>query len=85
MSHSAFTGLSRQHLAGLVEELARPWSALHEAALHQRRGGNRQRAAGAGPKHALVFTDRLVLTLVHLRTNLPHAALAALYGVSTLR
>ncbi|MFG3240010.1 transposase family protein [Streptomyces sp. NPDC048157] len=29
----------------------------------------------------LVFTDRLLVTLVCLRHQLPHAALAELYGV----
>ncbi|MEU8693095.1 transposase family protein [Streptomyces sp. NPDC048665] len=36
---------------------------------------------GAGPKQRLVFVDRLLVTLVHLRLGLPHAALAQLYGV----
>jgi hypothetical protein len=31
------------------------------------------------PKHDLVFTDRLLVTLVHLHTGLPHAAL---YGIA---
>jgi hypothetical protein len=39
------------------------------------RGAERQREAGAGPKHDLVFTDRLLVTLVHQRTGLPHPAL----------
>jgi hypothetical protein len=81
LSHPAFTGLSRQHLGSLIEELAGPWCAVREAALYERRGHGRARAAGAGPKHELVFTDRVVLTLVYLRTNLPHAALAELYGI----
>lgn len=81
LSHPAFTGLSRQYLGGLIEELAEPWCALREAALHERRGHERLRAAGAGPTHELVLTARVVLTLVHLRTNLPHAALAELYGI----
>jgi hypothetical protein len=81
LSHPAFTGVSRQHLDDLIEELAGPWCALREAALHARRGGKRLRAAGAGPRQELVFTDRVVLTLVHLRTNLSHAALAELYGI----
>ncbi|MET9428218.1 hypothetical protein [Streptomyces sp. NPDC003036] len=33
--------------------------------------------AGARPKHDLVFADRVLVTLVHLRTGLPHAVLAA--------
>ncbi|MGW3985444.1 transposase family protein, partial [Streptomyces mirabilis] len=48
----------------------------------ERRGTERQREAGAGPKYDLVFTDRVLVTLVHLRTGLPHAALAELYGTA---
>ena len=47
--------------------------------LHERRGHERLRAAGAGPDHA--FTDRVIATLVVLRFQLPHAALAVFYGV----
>ncbi|MFB6988935.1 MULTISPECIES: transposase family protein [unclassified Streptomyces] len=60
--------------------MADSWPARHESALGEQRGGGRQRQAGAGPKCDTVFTDRLLVTLVHLRTGLPHAALAALYG-----
>jgi hypothetical protein len=65
----------------LLEELAPKWQACRESALRERRGGDRRRAAGAGPKQQLVFTDRLLITLVHLRLGLPHAALAELYRV----
>ncbi|MBT2511812.1 transposase family protein [Streptomyces sp. ISL-98] len=58
-----------------------PWSVRQESALLERRGGARRRASGAGPRRELVFTDRVLVTLVHLRTQLPHAALAELYGV----
>ncbi|MFE4722538.1 transposase family protein, partial [Streptomyces sp. NPDC056728] len=81
LSHPAFTGVSRAHLGSLIEELAGPWQARRESALHQRWGGKRHRAAGAGRKHELVFTDRVLVALAHLRTQLPHAALAELYGV----
>ena len=81
LSHPVFTGLSRQHLGDLVVELADPWTAAHQGALQQRRGHPRQRAAGAGPHHQLVFCDRVLATLVHLRFQLPHHALAVLYGV----
>ena len=39
------------------------------------------RAPGAGPEHDLPFTDRVIVTLVTLRFQLPHAALAELYRV----
>jgi hypothetical protein len=65
----------------LLEELAPKWAAARESALRERRGRQRRRAAGAGRKHKLVFADRLLVTLVHLRHGLPHAVLAELYGV----
>ncbi|WP_176723902.1 MULTISPECIES: transposase family protein [unclassified Streptomyces] len=82
LSHPAFSGVSRVHLGGLIEELAGPWLARCESALRERRGAERQRDAGAGPKYDLVFTDRVLVTLVHLRTGLPHVALAELYGTA---
>ncbi|MGW7711678.1 MULTISPECIES: transposase family protein [unclassified Streptomyces] len=63
-------------------ELANPWTARCESALRERRGGDRRRAAGAGPDHELAFTDRVLVTVVYLRLQLPHAALAELYGVT---
>jgi hypothetical protein len=80
-SHPALAGLSRAHLGELIEELGPKWQAARESALRERRGGARRRAAGAGPKQRLVLTDRLLVTLVHLRLGLPHAALAELYSV----
>ena len=49
--------------------------------LRDRRGRDRLRAEGAGPDRELPFTDRVIATLVILRFQLPHAALAVLYGV----
>jgi hypothetical protein len=68
-------------LAALTVELAEPWTAAHQAALQQRRGHPRRRAAGAGSHHRLGFCDRVLVTLVILRFQLPHEALAVLYGV----
>ncbi|MFD4570001.1 transposase family protein [Streptomyces sp. NPDC058467] len=82
LTHPAFCGVSRAHFGGVIEELADLWLARRESELRERGGAERQREAGAGPKHDLVFTDRLVVTLVHLRTGLPHAALAELYGIA---
>jgi DDE superfamily endonuclease/Helix-turn-helix of DDE superfamily endonuclease len=80
-SHPALSGISRAHFGELLEELAPRWETIRESVLRDRRGGDRRRAAGAGPKRRLVFIDRLLVTLVHLRLGLPHAALAELYGV----
>ena len=81
LSHRICTGIPRRRLGKLVAELAGPWVAGQESQLRERRGHDRQRAAGAGPDHELVFTDRVVATLVILRFQLPHAALAVFYGV----
>ncbi|RPE47093.1 DDE superfamily endonuclease [Streptomyces sp. Ag109_O5-1] len=80
-SHPALSGVSRAHVGELLEELAPKSQTARESALRERRGGDRRRAVGAGPKQRLVFVDRLLVTLVHLRLGLAHAALAQLYGV----
>jgi len=81
LSHRICTGIPRRRLGKLIVELAGPWVAGQDSHLRERRGHDRQRAAGAGPDHQLVFTDRVVATLVILRFQLPHAALAVFYGV----
>ncbi|MFD3939911.1 transposase family protein [Streptomyces sp. NPDC058611] len=81
LAHRLFKGISQRHLALLVAELADPWQAAVEGRRHDARGGVRKRAEGAGARHQLVFVDRLVATLIHLRHDLPHAALGLLFGV----
>ncbi|WP_428986304.1 transposase family protein [Streptomyces camelliae] len=65
----------------MIEELAAPWSAQREGRLHERRQGERRRAAGAGRRYELVFVDRVLVTLAYLRLDLTHAALAELFDV----
>ncbi|MFH8411287.1 transposase family protein [Streptomyces sp. NPDC018019] len=81
LAHPVFTGVSTGHLAGLVDELARPWTASAEGRRFQARGGSRKRAPGAGARYRLVFVDRLLATLIHLRHDLPHSVLGVLFGV----
>jgi DDE superfamily endonuclease/Helix-turn-helix of DDE superfamily endonuclease len=81
LSHRICTGISRRALGKLISELAGPWMAQQESRLRDRRGRGRQRAAGAGPGHELVLADRVIATLVILRFQLPHAAVALFYGV----
>lgn len=83
MSHRAFCGISAQHLAELIAELAPRWDARCESGRHERRHGARKRRVGAGPKYELVFTDRVLATLVHLRTGLTHEALGVIYEVGS--
>ncbi|WP_405786795.1 hypothetical protein OG753_01680 [Streptomyces sp. NBC_00029] len=68
----------------MIDGLAGPWSTLRDSALSERRGHDLLRAAGAGPDHDLVFVDRVIVTLVVLRFQLPHQALAELYRTSHL-
>src|SRR6266498_3571290 len=80
-AHHALCGISHAHLARLVNELAAPWTAHHEAALAQRRGRARQRATGAGPNPHLVFADRVLVSLVVLRFQISHQVLVVMFGV----
>src|ERR1039457_5675362 len=52
--------------AGRADQLAAPWQAAQESRLHACRGPQRKRVAAAGPDHELVFTDRVIATLVVL-------------------
>lgn len=81
LSHPALTGVTRQHFAELLVELAPRWGGVAGVGPGRAAWGLRKRLAGAGRKVKLVFTDRLLVTLVCLRHQLPHAALAELYGV----
>jgi hypothetical protein len=81
LSHRICTGIGRRKLGKLIEELAPLWMAQQESRLRDRRGRGRLRAEGAGPGHELPFADRVIVTLVILRFQLPHAALAVFYGV----
>jgi hypothetical protein len=80
-SHRICTGIGGRKLGKLIEELAPLWLAQQESRLRARRGRDRLRAEGAGPGHDLPFADRVIATLVILRFQLPHAALAVFYGV----
>jgi DDE superfamily endonuclease len=81
LSHRICTGIPRRRLGKLIAELAPAWRARQESRLRERRGRERLRAEGAGPDHDLPFADRVIVTLVILRFQLPHAALAVFYGV----
>ncbi|WP_343243305.1 transposase family protein, partial [Streptomyces sp. SID12501] len=67
VSDRRITGLSTDVIAELVAEVGPLWHERHQARLESR---PRKRAVGAGAKHRLVFVDRLLAALVHLR----HAA-----------
>ncbi|MFF5767783.1 transposase family protein [Streptomyces tanashiensis] len=73
ISNRRITGLSADVIAELIAEVGPLWHARHQAKLASR---PRQRAAGAGAKHRLVFVDRLLATLIHLRHGATHDVLA---------
>lgn len=78
LSSRRVTGLTAEVIAGLVAEVGPVWQARQDARLA---GRPRQRAVGAGAKYRLVFVDRLLATLVHLRHAATHDVLAAWFEV----
>ncbi|WP_354598663.1 transposase family protein [Streptomyces sp. JL1001] len=72
------TGLTPGVIAELVAEVGPLCHERHQRALAAR---PRRRAVGAGAKHKLVFVDRLLATLVHLRHGATHDVLACWFGV----
>ncbi|WP_242534034.1 helix-turn-helix domain-containing protein [Streptomyces albidoflavus] len=78
MSERRVTGLSTAVIADLVAELGPIWQAHRDAELLDR---PRRRAVGAGAKYKLVFVDRLLATLVHLRHGVTHDVLACWFQV----
>ncbi|MFI8008525.1 transposase family protein [Streptomyces sp. NPDC086010] len=78
MSERRVTGLSTAVIADLVAELGPIWQARRDAELLDR---PRRRAVGAGARYKLVFVDRLLATLVHLRHGVTHDVLACWFQV----
>lgn len=72
------TALSVDVIAELVAEVGPLWHERHQARLASR---SRKRAVGAGAKHRLVFVDRLLATLVHLRHGATDDVLACWFDV----
>ncbi|MCX4562171.1 transposase [Streptomyces phaeochromogenes] len=78
MRSQRITGLAPGVIAELVAEIGPLWHERHQADLASR---PRRRAVGAGAKHKLVFVDRLLAALVHLRHGATHDVLACWFGV----
>ncbi|MFC7929221.1 helix-turn-helix domain-containing protein [Streptomyces cinereoruber] len=78
ISNRRITGLTAEVIAELVAEVGPLWHERHQARLASR---PRKRAVGAGAKHRLVFVDRLLATLVHLRHAATHDVLACWFEV----
>lgn len=73
-----FTGLSASEFARLVADLEPVWLARKAKRAARRR---RHRASGAGRKSKLVFTDRLLLTLLYYRAYVTQEFVGFLFGV----
>jgi hypothetical protein len=65
-------------IAELVAEIGPLWHERQQAVLTARA---RRRAVGAGAQYKLVFVDRLLAALVHLRHGVTHDVLACWFGV----
>ncbi|MFJ9688100.1 transposase family protein [Streptomyces bacillaris] len=72
------TGLTPEVIAERVAENGPLWHERRQPGLASR---PRRRAVGAGAKHKLVFVDRLLATLVHLRHGATHDVLACWFSV----
>ena len=73
-----FTGLSASAFGQLVADLEPVWLARKAKRAARRR---RQRKPGAGRKAKLVFTDRLLLTLLYYRAYVTQEFVGFLFGV----
>jgi hypothetical protein len=85
LSHPALTGMSRRHLDDLTAELAGPQETQREQARHRRRGTERRRAAGAGPRAKLTNAGRILATVLYLRRLCTQAVLGELFAVDRSR
>lgn len=72
------TGITPDAFDRLLAQL----TPLHEAAEARRKDRpGRRRKPGAGPKHKLPLSDRLLMLLIYYRTYVPHALLGFLFGI----
>src|SRR3954454_8713336 len=72
------TGITPDAFDRLLAQL----TPLHEAAEARRKDRpGRRRKPGAGPKHKLALSDRLLMLLIYYRTYTTHAFLGFLFGI----
>ncbi|MFC8294852.1 transposase family protein [Streptomyces sp. NPDC057242] len=78
ISNRRITGLSADVIAELIAEVGPLWHERQQTKLAPR---PRKRAVGAGAKRRLIFIDRLLATLVHLRHGTTPDVLACWFGM----
>ena len=81
LSHPYLTGMSRDELDRLVADLAALLDQRREQVRLARRGAERRRAHGAGPKRKLGDADRIVAPVMYLRGQCTPAVLGELFSV----
>ncbi|MET8422282.1 ISAzo13 family transposase [Streptomyces sp. NPDC005098] len=77
------TGITRSQLDNLISELAALQGVRREEQRRHRRGHERQRAPGAGPRQAFTDPDRILATILYQRGCFTHALLGELFGTSS--
>jgi hypothetical protein len=81
LSHPDLTGMPPKRLEHLIAELAEAQEAQREDARRTRRGAERRRARGAGPKPKLSAADRILATVLYLRKLCTQQVLGELFAV----
>ncbi|ANZ21839.1 Helix-turn-helix of DDE superfamily endonuclease [Streptomyces noursei ATCC 11455] len=75
--------MTTEQLDALTHSLSPALADQRERLRHERRGGERLRAPGAGSKDKLSDSDRILATVLCLRRIGTHELLARLFGVAT--
>jgi hypothetical protein len=81
LAHPTLTGMTLHQLDDLIDTLTAPLAHLREQQRATRRGAQRRRAAGAGPKDKLTPAERILATVLYQRRLCTQAVLAALFAV----
>jgi hypothetical protein len=83
LADQRLTGMSRDELAALAQQLAPAQQAQAAQRCFEQRGGQRRRAPGAGSKGLLSGADRVLVTVVYLRQICSQNVLSDLLGINT--
>jgi len=82
LADERLTGMSREELARLAEQLAPAQQAQAAQRRFEQRGGPRRRAPGAGSTGLLSGADRVLITVVYLRQICSQNVLSDLLGIN---
>jgi len=83
LADERLTGMSREELAALAQQLAPAQQAQAAQRCFEQRGGQRRRAPGAGSKGLLSAADRVLIAVVYLRQICSQNVLSDLLGINT--